>query len=470
MNTALLQDGFAPEILREYDIRGQVGKNLFEEDAYRLGRAFITFLHQETGTDTPKTICLGRDGRLSSPALYNALCDGLTQGGAHVIRVGLGPSPMLYFAVQHLHADAGIVVTGSHNPSDYNGFKMTLNKGPVFGEKIQTIGRIARAGDFIKGKGSAKDQDISEDYLMRLLQDLTLTRDLRIAWDAGNGAAGDLITRITSKIRGTHFLLHEAIDGTFPNHHPDPTVDANLADLQDLIVREKCDLGFAFDGDGDRIGVVDEKGGIIRCDTLLALYAREVLATHPNANIIGDVKCSQVLYDEITRLGGKPVMWKTGHSLIKDKMKELNAPLAGELSGHIFFADKYYGFDDALYCAIRLLNEMSDLNGGLSSLTATLPQLLNTPEIRFEVDETKKFALVNQLATNIQNDKPDNVSVINLDGVRVTTPDGWWLLRASNTQNVLVARMESHSIQGLERIKAMAAVQIKKIGYTLPQC
>lgn len=469
MMPALRHEGFTPSILREYDIRGQIGKNLCGSDAYLLGRAFASFLNAELGNTKPKTVCVGRDGRLSSPELYEKLCEGLIKSGLHVIRIDVGPSPMLYFSVQRLKADAGIMVTGSHNPPDYNGFKMTLNKAPVFGDKIQHIGQIAQRGDFINGKGSSEEIDISEIYIDRLLQDLTLSRDLRIAWDAGNGAAGELMQRLSAKMRGQHFLLYEKIDGTFPNHHPDPTVDENLADLQSLVLREKCDLGFAFDGDGDRIGVVDEYGKVIRCDTLLALYAREILQTHPNANIIGDIKCSQVLYNEIRRLGGNPIMWKTGHSLIKDKMRELNAPLAGELSGHIFFADKYYGFDDALYCAIRLLNELSDTNNCLSALTASLPQTFNTPEIRFEVEESEKFRLAQKLAENIQNEYNNtDIDICTLDGIRITTSDGWWLLRASNTQNVLVARMESFTPEGLERIKQMATSQILKIGYTLP--
>lgn len=464
----LCHNGFDPSILREYDIRGQIEKNLSGEDAYLLGRAFSAFLNTELENSKPKTICVGRDGRLSSPDLYENLCDGLIASGLHVIRVGIGSSPMLYFSVQHLRADAGIMVTGSHNPPDYNGFKMTLRTRPIFGDKIQEIGQIAQHSSFVNGQGSSEEIDISEIYIDRLLKDLTLNRDLRIAWDAGNGAAGELMQRLTKKMRGKHFLLYEKIDGTFPNHHPDPTVDENLADLQSLVLREKCDLGFAFDGDGDRIGVVDEYGKVIRCDTLLALYAREILQTHPNATIIGDIKCSQILYDEIKRLGGNPVMWKTGHSLIKDKMREMNAPLAGELSGHIFFADKYYGFDDALYCAIRLLNELSDEDSSLSALTASLPQTFNTPEIRFEVKESEKFTLVHKLAESIQKEFSNtNIDICTLDGIRVTTPDGWWLLRASNTQNVLVARMESLSQSGLERIKHMATSQILKIGYTL---
>ena len=466
--STVIQEGFAPGILREYDIRGIIGQSLSEQDAYLLGRSFASFLAKTLHRELDIHVCVGRDGRLSSPALHEALCHGLQESGVHVHCIGVGPSPMLYFAVRHLDADAGIMVTGSHNPPDYNGFKMTLNPAPVFGKSIQSIGRIAQEQDFITGQGSVIDIDVSEAYIARLLRDYTNGHTLRIAWDAGNGAAGEIMRRLSEKIPGDHFLLYDEIDGRFPNHHPDPTVDRNLEDLRDLVLREGCDLGVAFDGDGDRIGVVDEHGAVIRCDTLLALYAREVLAAHPGATIIGDVKCSQVLYDEIKRLGGQPVMWKTGHSLIKDKMQEMHALLAGELSGHIFFADHYYGYDDALYCAIRLFNALSEAQGGLSSLTADLPKLYNTPEIRIEVDEARKFDLVRQIVERVENmAQQDGTTISTLDGLRVNTAEGWWLLRASNTQNALVVRIESTSQKGLAALHALVSGHMKKIGYTL---
>jgi phosphomannomutase len=290
---------------------------------------------------------------------------------------------------------------------------------------------------------------------------------MNIAWDAGNGAAGEILQMLTAKIPGEHHLIYEDIDGDFPNHHPDPTVDANLVDLQKLVADKKCDLGIAFDGDGDRIGVVDENGDVLRCDILMTIYAREVLRTHPGASIIGDVKCSSVMFDEINKMGGKGVMWKTGHSLIKDKMRELSSPLAGELSGHIFFADKYYGFDDALYCSVRLLNELSKADGGLSSLTSHLPTLYNTAEVRFEVNEAEKFDLVPRVLESLKNQANDNADLDDIDGVRVTTPDGWWLLRPSNTQDVLVARVEANSLDGLERLKNMAGEEVEKLGYSI---
>lgn len=467
LNTKCGPHEFAPTILREYDIRGQIGINLNEDDAYALGLAFGTWLLRERNGDMQNHICVGYDGRVSSPALAGALIGGLNQTGFTVVNVGLGPSPMLYFAVKDRGAEAGIMVTGSHNPSDYNGFKMMTRNGPVFGEHIQAIGKVAASGDFESGSGEITHIDIRDDYVTRLMKDFTGKRPMKVAWDAGNGAAGEVLRMLAAKLPGEHTLLFDDIDGNFPNHHPDPTVDANLVDLQKAVKDNGCDLGIAFDGDGDRIGVVDEKGTVLRCDILMTLYAREVLENYPGAAIIGDVKCSQVMFDEIERLGGKPVMWKTGHSLIKDKMAELDAPLAGELSGHIFFNDKYYGFDDALYCGVRLLNEVAAADGPLSSLTADLPKLHNTPEYRVEVDEANKFDIVPQIAANLKDNMPEGFELDETDGVRVKNGQDWWLLRPSNTQAVLVFRAESASEDGLTTLKDMALQEIAKVGYTL---
>ena len=467
-NTNMSAHNFSPTILREYDIRGQIGKTLSEDDAYALGLAFGTYLIREAGLDGKAgKVCVGYDGRHSSPGLAEALTKGLTATGHTVEQVGLGPTPMLYFSVKDRMADAGIMVTGSHNPPDYNGFKMMLQTGPVFGEKIQRIGEIAAAGDFESGDGQALEIDVREQYVERLLKDFTGNRPMKVAWDAGNGAAGEILRMLTAKLPGEHILLFDDIDGDFPNHHPDPTVDKNLIDLQLAVKDNACDLGIAFDGDGDRIGVVDENGSVLRCDILMTIYAREVLEARPGAAIIGDVKCSQVMFDEINRLGGQAVMWKTGHSLIKDKMSELKAPLAGELSGHIFFADKYYGFDDALYCGIRLLNELSEAEGALSTLTADLPTLYNTPELRIDVDEEKKFSVAPQILENMKDNLPEEAALDDIDGVRFSGPDGWWLLRPSNTQAVLVFRAESDSAEGLERLKNMALQEVERLGYSL---
>jgi phosphomannomutase len=454
---------FDPEILREYDIRGQIGKNVSEKDAYAVGRAFGTYVKRRGGG----RVCVGYDGRESSPGFAEEVISGLVSCGIAVENVGLGPSPMLYFSVKDHLADGGVMITGSHNPSDYNGFKMTLQNGPVYGDAIQELGKIAAAGDYENGSGSVEVVDIQDAYVDRLIKDYAGSRPLKIAWDCGNGASGEVVRRLTARLPGEHILLFDEIDGSFPNHHPDPTVDSNLEDLIKVVREEGCDLGVAFDGDGDRFGAVDEKGNILRCDTLIAIYAREVLEDYKGAAIIGDVKCSQVMYDEIARLGGRPVMWNTGHSLIKAKMAELKAPLAGELSGHIFFADKYYGFDDGPYCAIRLMNELADLDEPASTLTAHLPVLFNTPEVRFEVDEIEKFNLVQKVADSLAEQESEDLGLNTIDGVRVTTPDGWWLLRASNTQNVLVTRAEAQSQEKLEELKEMVCREVKNIGYEL---
>ncbi|HRQ61465.1 MAG TPA: phosphomannomutase/phosphoglucomutase, partial [Alphaproteobacteria bacterium] len=360
------------------------GKTLSEAEAYTLGLAFGTDVTRET-KENP-AIYVGYDGRHSSPKLAEALTKGLIETGAKVTQIGLGPTPMLYFAVKDSGAEAGIMITGSHNPPDYNGFKMMLQNKGVYGETIQHLGKLAASDDFDRNPGgSVLFTDIKSAYLARLLQDLEGTPNLTIGWDAGNGAAGEILQRLTAELPGQHHVLYADIDGNFPHHHPDPTVDENLIDLKALVKAKNCDLGIAFDGDGDRIGVVDDAGNVLRCDILMTLYAAEILKAQPGAPIIGDVKCSSVMFDEIRKLGGEAVMWKTGHSLIKAKMAELKAPLAGELSGHIFFADKYYGFDDALYCAIRLINIVAREGKKLSSLTGHINNLHSTPETRFEV-------------------------------------------------------------------------------------
>lgn len=460
---------FNPEILREYDIRGQIGKTLSEDDAYAVGCAYGTYVKRMTGGHH---ICLGFDGRASSPGLQQAMVAGMLAVGIRIERIGLGPTPMVGFAVKDRHANAGMMITGSHNPADYNGFKMALYTGPVYGDAVQEIGRIARDGDYdLSNGGSLTDIDIQDQYVDRLMRDTLLKpgKKMKIAWDNGNGAAGEILRRLCAKLPGEHIMLYDEIDGTFPNHHPDPTVDKNLADLIRVVREQKCDLGIAFDGDADRVGAVDEQGNILRCDTMVTIYARDVLKRHPGATIIGDVKCSQVMYDEIARMGGKPLMWKTGHSLIKAKMYEIGAPLAGELSGHIFFGDGWYGFDDGLYCGIRLIDAVIASGGTASALTQDLPQTFNTPEIRFEVNEVEKFNLVASIVQSIkaQAAKDPSIAVNDIDGARVNTPDGWWLLRASNTQNVLVTRCESQSAGGLDRLMNMVKNEVAKIGYTV---
>lgn len=453
---------FDPTIIREYDIRGVVGKSLKEADALALGKTFGTLVQRAGG----KSIVVGRDGRISSPALEVALVEGLLSTGAVVERVGLCPTPMLYFSAVHRKADAGIMVTGSHNPPDQNGFKMLLSKhvkggGPVYGAAIKALAATAAAGDFVLGKGTASDIDVAEAYVARLLQDYRGKAPLNIVWDCGNGSSGDIVKSLTEKLPGKHTLLFAEIDGTFPNHHPDPTEPHNLVDLQRAVEEKRADFGIAFDGDADRIGAVDGQGRIVAGDQLLAIYAHEVLAEKPGATIIADVKASQSLFDIVAKLGGKPLMGKTGHSLIKAKMAETQAPLAGEMSGHMFFADKYYGYDDAIYSAVRLASFVSASGKSLAEWRDSLPQTINTPEMRISVEESRKFAIIDEVKTRLEKEK---ANVNDTDGVRVMTADGWWLLRASNTQAVLVARAEASTEAGLGRLKALLVEQLKNSG------
>lgn len=453
---------FHHTVLREYDIRGIVGETIGDADAEAIGRAFATIVLRGGG----KVVAVARDGRLSSPSLEAAVVQGLVAAGVDAVRVGLGPTPMLYFAVHHLKADAGIMITGSHNPPTHNGFKMMLGKKPFYGEDIREIGTIAAAGAFATGQGSVREESVFDVYIDRLVRDYIPGRDLKIAWDAGNGAPGPAMAALAARLPGTHVLLNEEIDGTFPNHHPDPTVPENLVQLQEAVAKNKCDLGFAFDGDGDRIGVVDGEGGILWGDQILALLATEVLAEHPGATIIADVKASQVLFDEVARLGGKPLMWKTGHSLIKAKMAEIGSPLAGEMSGHIFYGHKFYGHDDGLYVAVRMASIIARATYSAAEFRKKLPKFMNTPELRFDCAEERKFEVVKEVAARLAKSGADVQAV---DGVRVNSADGWWLLRASNTQAVLVARCESKTEEGLARLKATLAAQLKESGVDLPE-
>jgi phosphomannomutase len=452
---------FDSTILREYDIRGIVGTTLHAADARAIGRTFGSMVKRKGG----KRVALGYDGRLSSPELAAACIEGLTAAGVNVINIGLAATPMLYFAVWHLDADGGIQITGSHNPPDYNGFKMMMGKKSFYGSDILKLGEMAAKGDVETGTGSVEQKNILPDYAARLLKDVKPGRKLKVAWDTGNGAVGVSIRAIVDKLPGEHFVLNEQVDGTFPAHHPDPTVPKNLEQLVAEVRRRGCDLGIAFDGDGDRIGAIDGKGRILWGDQLLILWSRDVLKSRPGATIIADVKASQALFDEVLRAGGTPLMWKTGHSLIKTKMAELKAPLAGEMSGHVFFADTFYGFDDALYCGLRLLNIVANSRESLAEMRDKLPQLVNTPELRFDCAEERKFKIVDEVKARL---KQAGAKVNDIDGVRVSTPDGWWLLRASNTQAVLVARCESANEDGLERLKGDLKAALAASGVDLP--
>lgn len=447
---------FDPTSLREYDIRGIVGKTLGPADATAIGRGFGTRIRRAGGT----RVAVGYDGRTHSPLLEAALVDGLTKSGVDVVRIGLGPTPMLYYAEATLEVDGGVQITGSHNPAEYNGFKMVLQHRPFFGEDIQKLGRMAAEGDWESGTGTVADYDIVDAYVDRLMVGYA-GGAYRIGWDAGNGAAGPIVEKLVKLLPGEHFTLFTDVDGDFPNHHPDPTEEKNLADLKRLVTEKQLDFGLAFDGDGDRIGAVDGQGRVIWGDQLLSILAVPVLKEEPGATIIADVKASQMLYDRIAELGGTPLMWKTGHSLIKTKMRETRAPLAGEMSGHIFFAHDYYGFDDALYAAVRLIRAVHMIGRSMTEIRSSMPELVNTPEMRFQVDETRKFAIVEEVLDRLE---ADGAEVNRTDGARVNTPDGWWLLRASNTQDVLVARAESSSEAGLARLVTQIDDQLAQSG------
>jgi phosphomannomutase len=453
---------FHPSILREYDIRGIVGETLSTSDAEGVGRGFGTFVRRAGG----RRVCIGYDGRVSSPEMEAAVVTGLRAVGCEVERVGRGPTPMLYFATVETGADGGLMVTGSHNPPTHNGFKMMLGKKPFFGADIKKLGEMVASGDLEVGYGTAQDVPVFDRYIKRLLHDFTGARELTAVWDAGNGAGGEVISMLVKSLPGKHIVLNGVIDGTFPAHHPDPTVPKNLEQLQAAVAKEKADVGFAFDGDADRIGVIDGKGRILWGDQIMQILAEDVLRERPGSPIIADVKASQALFDEVSRMGGKPVMWKTGHSLIKNKMAEIKAPLAGEMSGHIFFADRYYGFDDAIYAAVRFLNIMASRpDFDLAARYDRMPRTINTPELRFPCADDRKFAVVDEVRARLSKNGAD---VSDIDGVRVSEGGGWWLLRASNTQAVLVARAEADTPDHLEKLKASLADQLQQSGLELP--
>ncbi|MDE1468032.1 phosphoglucomutase/phosphomannomutase PgmG [Aurantiacibacter sp. D1-12] len=462
---------FHPTVLREYDIRGIIGETLGPDDARAIGRGFGTLLVRDIGDRRVPLVAVGYDGRVSSPMLEHALVEGLTSAGCNVRCIGMGATPMLYYAEASAEeVDGGIQITGSHNPANYNGFKMVFRGRPFFGGDIQTLGKMAAAGDWVDGAGTVEKVEILDEYVDRMLGalagiDAGALSSLKVGWDAGNGAAGPALEKLAAKLPGEHHLLYTDVDGNFPNHHPDPTVEANLEDLKALVAEKSLDFGIAFDGDGDRIGAIDGEGRVIWGDQLLMIYAEDLLGKLPNATIIADVKASRALFDHVKEHGGQPLMWKTGHSLIKSKMKETSSPLAGEMSGHVFFADTYYGFDDALYAGVRLIAASARLGKSVSQLRGEMPPMLNTPEMRFQVDESRKFAAIDEVKARMTGGGvPDHFEVNSTDGVRVNTPDGWWLLRASNTQDVLVARAESDTEEGLERLMGQIDEQLALSG------
>jgi phosphomannomutase/phosphoglucomutase len=447
-----------PHIFREYDVRGTVGRDLTPEVVELLGRGVGTLLRRAGGT----RMLVGRDNRLSSPAFRDALVHGLTAAGVHVTDLGLVPTPLVYYGLHALPCDGGVMITGSHNPPEFNGFKIAMGKSTIWGERIQELRRVIEARDFTAGAGSVAAADIIGPYREMILSKIRLARPLRVAVDAGSGTGGVVGPQLLRDLGCEVTELYCTPDGTYPGHFPDPTIPANLEALIRTVREKKLDAGLAYDGDADRIGVVDEEGNILWGDQLLILYAREILRKGP-ASVVFEVKCSQNLPRDIERHGGRPVMWKTGHSLIKEKMKAEHAAVAGEMSGHIFFADEFFGFDDAIYAGLRLLRILAAGAVPLSRLLADVPKTFYTPEIRVDCPDEKKFEVVAALTAAFK----ERHEVIDVDGMRVNYPDGWGLLRASNTQPVLVLRFESLSPEGLERIRGEIVGELRRYPFVV---
>jgi len=434
-------------IFREYDIRGVVDQEISDQDVVTLGRALATYF-QDQGIER---IALGRDCRLSSDRYRDLLLEGLTAGGRKVVDVGVCPTPLLYFAVHHLDTQGGVMITASHNPPEYNGFKVLAGKSTIFGQEIQKIREIAEKGRFVSGSGQVSRHEIIPDYWDYVAGIIKIERPLKVAVDAGNGTAGPVAVPLMERLGIEVVPLYCEMDGRFPNHEPDPTVLENLTDLIATVRDQGLELGVAYDGDSDRLGVVDEKGQVVYGDMLVAIFARDILKEHPGATFIAEVKCSKNLYDDITAHGGKAIMWKTGHSLIKQKMAETGALMAGEMSGHMFFKHRWLGFDDGIYASLRLLELVSRSDKPLSTWLADLPPVVSTPEIRVECPDAIKFQVVEEVKRRLSGE----YEVIDVDGVRVNFPDGWGLVRASNTQPALVLRFEARSKERLEQIRAL---------------
>ncbi len=430
-------------IFREYDIRGIADEELLDHDVELLGRGLATYLIRHSG----RVICLGRDCRLSGTRLHDALRKGLLASGCTVLDIGVVPTPVLYYSAVHFKADGAIMITGSHNPPEYNGFKTVCGSGTLHGETIQEVYKLITGADFESGQGSVKEVDAVTPYVDEISQQFNFDRKVSVVVDAGNGTAGPVMHRVIEKLNVKAKELFFEMDGAFPNHHPDPTVLSNLKALQSEVLRGKAELGIAFDGDSDRIGAVDEKGNVVFGDMLLLIFGREILSRKPGSTFIGEVKCSQIMYDKLKELGGNPIMYKTGHSLIKAKMKEEHAELAGEMSGHMFFADRYYGYDDAIYAACRLLEIVSKSGKPLSYQMEGIPALVSTPELRVDCPDDIKFKVIAKVADHLKQ----HHHVVDVDGVRVPFEQGWGLVRASNTQPVLVMRFEATSKELLDR-------------------
>ncbi len=433
-------------IFREYDIRGEADTELLSGDIEVLGQAFGSYLQRHGG----RNVTLGRDTRLSSPRLRDALIQGLVKSGCSVTDIGVVPTPVLYYSVFRLKADGAVMITGSHNPPEFNGFKVVCGSSTIHGEAIQEVRRMIDTGDLRSGEGAQTSADMITPYVEEISSQFDFSRKVRVVVDCGNGVGGPAMHRILQRLNVAATELYFEMDGHFPNHHPDPTVPANLQTLIRAVRESKADLGIAFDGDADRIGAVDDLGNVVWGDQLMIVYAREILQRKPGATFIGEVKCSQIMYDQIAALGGKPIMWKTGHSLIKAKMKESHAELAGEMSGHMFFADRYYGYDDALYAACRLIEIVAASGRPLSASLEGSPKSVTTPEIRFDCPDELKFEVVRLCAAELQS----RYRTLDVDGVRVLFPEGWGLVRASNTQAILVMRFEATGEQLLAQYRS----------------
>ncbi len=444
-----------PGIFREYDIRGVVDQDLTEEVVRTLGQGFATYL----AAQKKRRIALARDGRLSSPQLRQSLLQGLKAGGLEVLDLGLCPTPVLYFSLFHLDREGGIMITGSHNPAEFNGFKVCVGRETIHGEEIQNLRRLMETKDFVQGNGSCTGYDVIPAYRNFLLNNIQIKRKMNVVVDSGNGTAGAVAPQVLRDLGCQVMELYSEVDGRFPHHHPDPTIPENMRDLIRTVKETGAEVGIGYDGDADRIGVVDHRGNIIWGDQLLILFSREILRHHPGATIISEVKCSQNLFDDIARHGGRGIMWKSGHSLLKSKMKTERAVLGGEMSGHIFFADRYFGFDDAIYASCRLLELLSQEEKKISELLSDLPPVHNTPEIRVPCPDEKKFDLVQRVKESFAREYP----TVAVDGVRVLFPDGWGLVRASNTQPVLVFRFEARSPERLKEIQTLMEKRVKEL-------
>ena len=446
----------SPTIFREYDIRGLVDQDLTEEAVLLIGRALGTRVREKGG----KEVAVGRDCRLSGPRFAERLVAGLTATGVDVLDLGVVPTPLTYYAAQTLELGGLCMITGSHNPAEYNGLKVGVGRTTLYGEGIQDLRRLIASGKFARGKGRVAQREIATSYRREVQENLRLgPRRMRVVVDAGNGTGGVVAVPIFEALGVEVVPLFLEMDGRFPNHHPDPTVEANLEPLKAKVRELGADLGIAYDGDADRVGAVDEKGRVLWGDELMILFARSILEESPGAAIVGEVKCSMNLYDDIARRGGRPIMWKPGHSLIKAKMREEGALLAGEMSGHIFFAHRWYGFDDAIYSSARLVELLSRTEAPLSSLLADVPRTFASPEVRVECPEALKFEVVKRAQAYFTT----HYEAVTVDGVRVTFPDGWGLVRASNTQPLLVLRFEAASAERLREIEALVMGKVEEL-------